>query len=586
MKKKLIIVDVFSFLVLITLTIVINYNGEQRGAWIPLSSALVMIIPVLYSFIPLIKEHLLEIKRRENKLSDFTFTDRDEDVKDILKKLTTTEHIIQIKGNSQQCGKTWLAKRICDCINFPKELNCEYKKYLKCPYYHAAYIDMDEKPDSYLDVYFQEHAITPKHVLVFDHVSNLSAIFSKQEIFHFQLIYVLKEEKIIDPFSHLVTNFGIENIKELHQKIRKYYPAINCITQEEISVLYNLTGGNIGKIYSLLSREEYITWLKEIAQNQSTDYDKKLNIISADLYSGNYEEAERKLEIFQNEFNDSLMKNNDLLFKYCIIKSDCEHLLNRYDNALSTLSILSTSVFAFENKNYKLELYQAHYYKHLWECNNALNTLKSIQMHSISAMTDAFGILLAKYFINDLTVPYSANDSLTEFINLFKRVENINVQPSDNEKNKINRYRVFYEFYLQKPADESYLIGLATNVIDLYKAQNNRLLANAYFLRGEIYRLYQKYDLAERDYEQSILITKDDNIRIQVNIIRQYIFTIKKIDIAPTFELLSKESIIQLCKNKNKYGEKLFHRINCIELGDVNASEIDNCFKNRIMPIL
>lgn len=586
MKKKLIIVDVFSFLVLITLTIVINYNGEQRGAWIPLSSALVMIIPVLYSFIPLIKEHLLEIKRRENKLSDFTFTDRDEDVKDILKKLTTTEHIIQIKGNSQQCGKTWLAKRICDCINFPKELNCEYKKYLKCPYYHAVYIDMDEKPDSYLDVYFQEHAITPKHVLVFDHVSNLSAIFSKQEIFHFQLIYVLKEEKIIDPFSHLVTNFGIENIKELHQKIRKYYPAINCITQEEISVLYNLTGGNIGKIYSLLSREEYITWLKEIAQNQSTDYDKKLNIISADLYSGNYEEAERKLEIFQNEFNDSLMKNNDLLFKYCIIKSDCEHLLNRYDNALSTLSILSTSVFAFENKDYKLELYQAHYYKHLWECNNALNTLKSIQMHSISAMTDAFGILLAKYFINDLTVPYSANDSLTEFINLFKRVENINVQPSDNEKNKINRYRVFYEFYLQKPADEGYLIGLATNVIDLYKAQNNRLLANAYFLRGEIYRLYQKYDLAERDYEQSILITKDDNIRIQVNIIRQYIFTIKKIDIAPTFELLSKESIIQLCKNKNKYGEKLFHRINCIELGDVNASEIDNCFKNRIMPIL
>lgn len=586
MKKKIIIVDVFSFLVLITLTIVINYNGEQRGAWIPLSSALVMIIPVLYSFIPLIKEHLLEIKRRENKLSDFTFTDRDEDVKDILKKLTTTEHIIQIKGNSQQCGKTWLAKRICDCINFPKELNCEYKKYLRFPYYHAAYIDMDEKPDSYLDVYFQEHAITPKHVLVFDHVSNLSAIFSKQEIFHFQLIYVLKEEKIIDPFSHLVTNFGIENIKELHQKIRRYYPAINCITQEEISVLYNLTGGNIGKIYSLLSREEYITWLKDIAQNQSTDYDKKLNIIRADLYSGNYEEAERKLELFQNEFNDSLMKNNDLLFKYCIIKSDCEHLLNRYDNALSTLSILSTSVFAFENKDYKLELYQAHYYKHLWKCNNALNTLKSIQMHSISAMTDAFGILLAKYFINDLTVPYSANDSLTEFINLFKRVENINVQPSDNEKNKINRYRIFYEFYLQKPADEGYLIGLATNVIDSYNAQNNRLLANAYFLRGEIYRLYQKYDLAERDYEQSILITKDDNIRIQVNIIRQYIFTIKKIDIDPRFELLSKESIIQLCKNKNKYGEKLFHRINCIELGDVNASEIDNCFKNRIMPIL
>lgn len=586
MKKKLIIVDVFSFLVLITLTIVINYNGEQRGAWIPLSSALVMIIPVLYSFIPLIKEHLLEIKRRENRLSDLTFTDRDEDVKDILKKLTTTEHIIQIKGNSQQCGKTWLAKRICDCINFPKELNCEYKKYLRFPYYHAAYIDMDEKPDSYLDVYFQEHAITPKHVLIFDHVSNLSAIFSKQEIFHFQLIYVLKEEKIIDPFSHLVTNFGIENIKELHQKIQKYYPAINCITQEEISVLYNLTGGNIGKIYSLLSREEYITWLKDIAQNQSTDYDKKLNIISADLYSGNYEEAERKLELFQNEFNDSLMKNNDLLFKYCIIKSDCEHLLNRYDNALSTLSILSTSVFAFENKDYKLELYQAHYYKHLWKCNDALNTLKSIQMHSISAMTDAFGILLAKYFINDLTVPYSANDSLTEFINLFKRVENINVQPSDNEKNKINRYRIFYEFYLQKPADEGYLIGLATNVIDSYNAQNNRLLANAYFLRGEIYRLYQKYDLAERDYEQSILITKDDNIRIQVNIIRQYIFTIKKIDIDPRFELLSKESIIQLCKNKNKYGEKLFHRINCIELGDVNASEIDNCFKNRIMPIL
>jgi len=83
-----------------------------------------------------------------------------------------------------------------------------------------------------------------------------------------------------------------------------------------------------------------------------------------------------------------------------------------------------------------------------------------------------------------------------------------------------------------------------------------------------------------------LTITDDDNIKIQVNIMKYYLASIKKITIFKTDNHLSKEQIYKLCNNKNKYGMLLIQRINCIELDDPNKDQITYCFEHRIMTIL
>ena len=130
------------------------------------------------------------------------------------------------------------------------------------------------------------------------------------------------------------------------------------------------------------------------------------------------------------------------------------------------------------------------------------------------------------------------------------------------------------------------LIKPINDVIEGYKAENNRLLANAYFIRAEINRLFKKYKLALLDYNSCTLITDDDNIKIQVNIMKYYLAKIQKIRIFKGDNFLSKDEICDLCKGKNNYGMLLVHRLNSIELNDPDKEQIVNCFEHRIMTIL
>ena len=41
-------------------------------------------------------------------------------------QLLIKEHIIEISGDSEACGKTWIAKKIFDCINHPKDYKKRY----------------------------------------------------------------------------------------------------------------------------------------------------------------------------------------------------------------------------------------------------------------------------------------------------------------------------------------------------------------------------------------------------------------------------------------------------------------------------
>ena len=84
-----------------------------------------------------------------------------------------------------------------------------------------------------------------------------------------------------------------------------------------------------------------------------------------------------------------------LTYKYNFILSNCEHMLNQYETALATLSIIEIPMYKKYNKGFKIELQKAHYNKHLWNCNEALEILDNIKDNSFAALVDSLGILAA-----------------------------------------------------------------------------------------------------------------------------------------------------------------------------------------------
>lgn len=573
------IVYLVSFIIFLVATWISSYNTEQ-ACYIKVASIIIAVLPVIYSLIPAIENYKMKKQRKKDELSQNTFTDRETDIKNILQKLTMQEHVIEISGNSEKCGKTWVAKKIADIVN---KSSVYEDKVIKKLYKAAYYIDMEKEGEAGIDVILNDKLVNSKTILILDHVSSMDYILTKQAIYHFQLIYILKDNCYYNFFKHNISIFHEENICELQNNIRHNYAGIDDLNACEIQTLYNLTGGNIGKIHSMLSTQRCVQWIKDITIGNITDYDERLQKINMKLLLGKYVEAQKELEEFQKENEKYFHSNNVLYYYYILIKSDCEHLLNHYEEALTFLSIIEEKPYVSNNKNYELELCRAHYNKHLWKCDDALQILLKIRHLSYSAKVDSLGILLAKYFINDLHVPNSSNNSLKEFLNIYVDADNDMDEGKKSDALKCRRYAPAYLYYKNKPSKPDDLIAKITEVINTYESQNDRLLANAYFMRGEIYRLYEQYEDAIKDYSRTNIITHDNNITIQSNLIIFYLKRCKKIVVE--FNLLSENEIINLCE-KNNYAQIVWRLINSILLNDPDKASIIEHFDNRIMPIL
>lgn len=570
-----------SIIILAVLATFLGYKTYQSFA-IGIVSCCVVLIPVVYSVIPLIKEQKQKYYSNKNRITNSIFTDREEDLKDIIRILNIQEHCVQITGTEQQCGKSWMAKRLCDYINFPKD--SEFKGVgIKCTYLKADYIDMDKYNEKEFNDYFTSNNITPKTVLIFDNVDNFELIWGKQKLFHFQMVYILKEGSEPLLSTHMMSNFQPQHIGKLQQKINESYPGICTLTQSEIDVLYRMTEGNIGHITALLSEQKCVSWIKDLAQKQSTEYEVELEKIEMKLLIGKYQDGQKLLDEFGQKYKKDLENNNHLAYLYYLILSDCEHLLNHYEEALDILSIVEQPVYKKYNNAFEIELHKAHYFKHIWRCNDSLQILTALKFKSFSAIVDTLGILLAMYFINDLHVPGTQDSSLQVFSQQFILATNSELPTNNNDLNKLKRNKPIYTFYNHKPNDETELINMIDDVIAVYASENNRLLANAYFIKVELYRMYQKYEKALTEYKRCTNITIDNNLKLQTNLIMYYLIKVKKLDL--DFELMTDNEINNLCEH-NPYSHIVRHRIRNIELDDSNAAQIQEEIDTRIMPIL
>lgn len=579
--KRIIVIYVISLFAIAGISIVVNMKNNQDIKY----SVLIMFItitPAIYSLIPLIKDLLLVINRSKSRLTSEIFTDRKNDLFHLLTILSSQDHRIEIKGKEESCGKTWLAMRLCDYINNPNDESLGALK-IKIPYKRAFYFDLQKDNAEKLDVFFNSNLISPKDVIIFDHVEDIEKLISKQNRYHFQMVYIMKQPEEIDFSSHYISKFNIEDMEILHDKIRSMYPNLDELTKKEFDKLFELTNGNIGRISKILGEQKSIKWLKDIAKGSKTEYDIELDKIQIELFVGHYKTANEMLEKFNLEYNNAMKNVMDVQYKYLLMLSDCQHLLNNYGDALGIISLIDTTDYHTYNKNHEIELHKAHYCKHLWRCNEALDILHSIKDVSYSAMVDSLGILAAKYFINDLHVNFSDKKSIEVYKDYYICAENSRLKQTQADSNKLMRHKPVYEYYAHNNANLDELISHVNEIIAIYSAENNRLLANAYFIQGEIYRLYKEYDNAIASYKNCLRITYDNNIVIQVNLMVYYLKVIKKVNV--NFEIIDNQSIIKFCECNN-YADKVYHRIRCIELNDPNAEEIIACFESRIMPIL
>lgn len=581
-KRILLCLLIISGLSLILNSIVGYYQGVEKSVYSMISGIVLVIIPFIYTILPIIYDYLLKINNMKNRLSSNTYTDRYDDLQNLVTALLK-EKVIMLTGSYPQCGKSWLAKKLFDCINNPKD--SEFKNIHNKQIKKAYSLDMQNKNEEDIHKFFENHIITNKTLIIIDHILQIDYIFSKQELYDFFLVYVTKNIIETKGTRYSISEFDPKHIPDLQNNIKKNYINIDSLHENEIQVLYNLTNGNIGKIHFLLEHQEYVEWIKQLSKKEQTSYDKELSTIQLELFIGEYANARKELDIFSDKYSNVLLKNYDLYYKFYLIKSDCEHLLNNYQEALTFLMPLKKRELVIYNTNYSLEILEAHYYKHLWKCDEALKILKSIEANTISGMTDALGILVAKYFIDDLSVPNSNLDSLTVFMNTLEWCEKSTLLKSNKDLLKIERNKSIYLYYKGNYTKKEILEPI-NSVILKYTNENNRLLANAYFIRAEINRLFHNYKQTLLDYENCIERTDDNNIKIQVNVMKYYLKYIKKVTRLNFKGVLSKEKIITLCKDKNNYGMKLIRRINSIELDDPQKDQIIECFDTRIMTIL
>ena len=269
--KKIIIVYFISLFGVAGISIFINTQNDQ-DVKNSLLIMLITLIPAIYSLIPLIKDLVLVVNRRRTRLTSEVFTDRENDLKHLLTILSSQDHRIEIKGKEESCGKTWLAMRLCDYINNPKDKSFASLQ-IKIPYKRAFYFDLQKSSAEKLDDFFASNIVISKDVIIFDHVENIETLISKQNRYHFQMVYVMKQPVEIDFSSHHISKFNIENIEILHDKIRNTYPNLDELTKKEFDKLFELTNGNIGRISGILCDQRSIKWLKNIANDSKTEYD-------------------------------------------------------------------------------------------------------------------------------------------------------------------------------------------------------------------------------------------------------------------------------------------------------------------------
>ena len=232
----------------------------------------------------------------------------------------------------------------------------------------------------------------------------------------------------------------------------------------------------------------------------------------------------------------------------------------------------------------------AHFYKHLWDIERSLSILNKIAANNITGLFGQFGILIDLYFLEtdmDKTQP------LEHFFLLFEIAENRLNEVSGELYSKYLQYKTVYGYF--KGTEKNSLLDYINEEIVSYENTNNRLKANAYFVKAEIFRLFGQYEDSLNFYIKCQSATNDNNIKIQVAIMLYYLYKIKKVfgekyNTKYDEYIKSINEIESMCLHNgivsNKYGKILVEKLKSLPQGSDNSSDMIHSFDTKIMVIL
>lgn len=520
-------------------------------------------------------------------LSDNRFTDRFDDIRNIINLLNNEKTPLFIIGEEHIQGKTWIAKKICDCINHTKEMRKYDIKHSKKK--EALYFDLTTQSIDNIEKKLLELPNSSKILCIYDHCSDehISSILNPKVNSKISHIIIPKNPSTILDYElekYYLSKFPVEELSNLHEKIKKNYSRIDTLSEKEMQILYNLTHGNIKNISFMLNEQRTVSWIKQLAKNEQTEYDNKLNKIQILLFQGLYTEAKKVIEKIEDEDKKYIKTNSDYYSKLILIKSDCEHLLNNYNDAIAEIRLLlNDEKYKIYNHSNIFELKLGHFYKHIWECDKSIEILWEIsENNSIDSKLEMLGILSCKYFIGENILKLKQEQIKT--LDLYNSIIIELSNKIQNHNQRLIRHQIINDFY-NKHSEHQNLIERINSVIECYRAENNRLIANSVFLKGELYRLNQEYDKAVACYQDTLTYTQDDNIKIQVEIMLYYLSNIKNIKLnIHNINIMQTTSLSQT--HSNEYALALIRKLNNIKLQDPNSKSIIKLFDERIMTIL
>lgn len=528
---------------------------------------------------------IVKKNKKNHFYAPFTFTDREEDIENVMRLLNEKQKVIGIVSEENQCGKSWFAMKICDIVNHPKSKNNKDYTIPKCIVKKAKYFDIAKQDYLSIENELNQWGKQQNKLVVLDHLTDIQKAITLQKNYNFFLIYINKGSGLETEVLHVIKGFKEHYIYKLHSRIRKNFKDIEELTIDEIKTLHKLTNGNIRYIYCLLSRQESVFWIKTIHRKEKTKYDDEFNKIQMVLYNGNYKKAESELKILEQKYRqndiDDFKTNRHLFYEFQLLNSDAQHLLNNYQEAINIVDILLNSKNPFSD-NELLMIKKAHYLKHIWKAEEALTILEPLSYKKLEAASEKLGILSSSCFIADETDFYKVLNEYKRALVLAQKL--ITPETTKDKIYRIERHKIIIEFYENK-LDFDTIHEKFDIIIQYYKNVNSRLVANSIFLKGEFYRLEKQYNEAIVQYDECLSITDDDNIKIQVHLMKKYL-KLQNHCLGEN-DVLSNQEILNLCEeHSNQYGKKLFHKINSIKNGDPTAIKIVDEFERRIMTIL
>ena len=519
------------------------------------------------------------------KLEIYAFTDRETElgaVCEILKQWAE-EYLtkpICILCDTNATGRTYFLLKIWHTVisksDFNKNLKSgkiNYKTWRKIK--KIVYIDCldnSEETKKLIDkINYRTHK--KNHIYIFDNLNDniYDTVIKKFNLMKF--IYscdsTSKEIKDLNCEPVSLSRFQKNDVMLYHKKINNF--GLN-LKPENFNKIMDFTQGNIKQISKIFDTRKNINAFLAL-ETSNDEFKKILTDVEFKLLIGDYGDALVELDKNKEKFLNTYIK---YLFNYRLLRANCLHLLNRYEDAILELSILMNNFLQTENfedveidevyksfnKDHIVDIRLAHYEKHMGNFVNALHLLEKIK--TVQAKLDMLGIYAADYFLNE--------QSYSEFINTYEELQGKIKSMSEEQLNKFYRYSPVY-FYLK---EGKIFHNDLDKCINYYEKTKDHLIANALFMKAELFRLNNSLKNATKLYQQCLEYAysfKDENLKLQVSLMINYLITTRKIKFNQK-ENTPNLSIVQIKNIALKY--KMDYNYNCAcYFNSVNLSDTE-----------